>query len=406
MLSQTFSQPAETHADERAHDFLQNHKKYQSWQPIAHSLAAAGKTCGQWRREAESFAAGGRTHITLGIGGSHLSSAIYEPFRRAAARIIRINTLDSEALAALAENDDLAASRIVIASKSGETRETLALFLALAEIHRRRGEEKALPQRVRVIAGRNTPMTQLAAHYQIPCLHVAAEPGSRFSAFTPLGLFPALMHGLDSLALLAGAQEVLAQLAESAQTAQSRALADGAGWLAGSSVHVLLIHDRALRGFALWWRQIIAESLGKNHRGILPVIADCPPDQHSQFQFYLDGIQPAGAAKPIRFTSVVWPQSGTDMPLAPHTLPELAEGVSLNHIARAAAQAGEQALEEAGLALRRLVLAERSEYAFGALLMHCLLEVFAAAHQLEVEPAGQPAISAGRALLARLTARG
>ncbi len=62
--------------------------------------------------------------------------------------------------------------------------------------------------------------------------------------------------------------------------------------------------------FAFWYRQLWAESLGKNGKGTLPVRALGPVDQHSQLQLYLDG--PNNAI----FTMITEAQSGPRVPAA------------------------------------------------------------------------------------------
>ena len=49
-------------------------------------------------------------------------------------------------------------------------------------------------------------------------------------------------------------------------------------------------HDR-LRVLNEWYRQIFAESLGKNKFGMTPVTSICPKDHHSMMQLYLDGFE-------------------------------------------------------------------------------------------------------------------
>ena len=57
----------------------------------------------------------------------------------------------------------------------------------------------------------------------------------------------------------------------------------------GKFTSVILNYDESSNNFFKWYQQLIAESLGKKSRGILPVISSMPKDNHSLMQFYLDG---------------------------------------------------------------------------------------------------------------------
>jgi len=52
---------------------------------------------------------------------------------------------------------------------------------------------------------------------------------------------------------------------------------------------VLWNYSYAFRGVGEWWKQLVAESLGKNGNGITPIFCNGPDDQHSQLQLFLDG---------------------------------------------------------------------------------------------------------------------
>ncbi len=54
---------------------------------------------------------------------------------------------------------------------------------------------------------------------------------------------------------------------------------------------IIINYDRSSENLFLWYQQLIAESLGKNKKGFLPVISNMPKDNHSLMQFYLDGIK-------------------------------------------------------------------------------------------------------------------
>ena len=52
---------------------------------------------------------------------------------------------------------------------------------------------------------------------------------------------------------------------------------------------IILNYDPDINDFCYWYQQLIAESLGKHNKGIMPIISIVPKDNHSLFQYYLDG---------------------------------------------------------------------------------------------------------------------
>ena len=117
--------------------------------------------------------------------------------------------------------------------------------------------------------------------------------GGRYSVLTMVGALPALLMGLDVHALRSGAQVVL-------DNALSAAAMDVPA-AAGAALHhalagqgrldetVLWAYADKLATLGGWWRQLWAESLGKDGKGSTPVGAVGPVDQHSQLQLFRDG---------------------------------------------------------------------------------------------------------------------
>ena len=52
---------------------------------------------------------------------------------------------------------------------------------------------------------------------------------------------------------------------------------------------IILNYDEKSTDLFYWYQQLIAESLGKKNKGILPIISNMPKDNHSLMQLYLDG---------------------------------------------------------------------------------------------------------------------
>jgi glucose-6-phosphate isomerase len=152
----------------------------------------------------------------------------------------------------------------------------------------------------------------------------------------------------------------------------------------------------ALGPFGLWFRQLWAESLGKDGTGSTPIRAMGTVDQHSQLQLYL-----AGPADKF-YTLILVPQAGKGARVAP----DLAEDQALSYLAgrtmgdllEAEQRATLETLAANGRPVRALVLPRLDERAMGALMMHFMLETIIAADLLGVNPFDQPAVEEGKRL--------
>ena len=170
----------------------------------------------------------------------------------------------------------------------------------------------------------------------------------------------------------------------------------------GVSQSVLMPYDGRLATFALWYRQLWAESLGKGGRGTTPIQALGPVDQHSQLQLYLDGPWDK------LFTLVTLPKRGQGRAIDA----TLADAIGLGRLGghrpgdlvAAMQRATHQALVERGRPVRRIELERLDARSMGALFMHFILETLLAADLFGVDPYGQPAVEAGKLLARRYLA--
>ena len=124
-------------------------------------------------------------------------------------------------------------------------------------------------------------------------LDIPANVGGRFSVLTSVGLFPAAMMGIDIEEMLEGAEEMAKDFENKEfernigfQLATIQYLLD---WEEGIRISVMMPYNSRLFSFADWYRQLLAESIGKDGKGLTPLIALGVTDQHSQLQLYNEG---------------------------------------------------------------------------------------------------------------------
>lgn len=353
--------------------------------------------------------------IVLGTGGSSLGAqalvqltgwgtpGFVTPEGRP--RLHFFDNLDALTMAAALKTMDLRTTRFLSISKSGGTAETLMQTLAAMSVLERAGGGKYMKHHFAVLTepaknGVPNPLRKLAGERDFPVADHDPAVGGRFSALTNVGLLPAILAGLDPVAIREGAAQVLAPVLDGAP-ASDVAPALGAGLAVtlaedhGIAMNVLLAYADRLEKFALWYRQLWAESLGKNGKGTTPIRALGPVDQHSQLQLYLAG--PRDKWTTVLMTAA----AGTGPDIAPEVAGDaFAEfaGRKIGDLVDAEQRATADTLAANGHPVRTIRLDKLDERTMGALLMHFMLETILAAHLMGVDPYDQPAVEEGKIL--------
>ncbi|MGX5358345.1 glucose-6-phosphate isomerase [Kocuria sp. KH4] len=218
----------------------------------------------------EEFAAEGVDRFVLaGMGGSSLAPEVIT--RTAGVELFVLDSTDPEMVgAALA--DRLERTAIVVSSKSGSTVETDSARRVFARAFAEAGIDAA--SRIVVVTDPGSPMESSAREAGYRRVFTADPTvGGRFSALTAFGLVPSGLAGVDVEALLDDADEAAEVLREDAE--DNPALHLGAA-LGGTEPlrNKLVFRDlgSGIAGFADWAEQLIAESTGKEGKGVLPVV--------------------------------------------------------------------------------------------------------------------------------------
>jgi glucose-6-phosphate isomerase len=303
---------------------------------------------------------------------------------------------------------DLASTRFVVISKSGNTPETLIQIIAAVEAVRAAGLRERIPE---LFLGLTEPRNEatnglrdLCEALSIPTLPHDPGIGGRFSGLTNVGLLPALARGLDVEALRKGAHGVIEGLLtvttpKDFAPAIGAAVAIGLAKERGVKVSVMLPYSDRLSRFAAWYVQLWGESLGKKGEGTTPVAALGPVDQHSQLQLYLDGAPQHVITVVREACSGTGPRISAD--LAKLANAEYLAGHAAGDLVAAQQKAIPEALIAAGRPVRTIDLERLDERALGALMMHFMLETILAGHLLGVDPFDQPAVESGKIITRR-----
>ncbi len=237
----------------------------------------------------------GFTHVVLlGMGGSSLAPEVYMTTFGNAPGYPSLTVLDSTHPASVghvADTLDLANTLFLVSSKSGGTTETLSLFKFF---HNAVSAVKENPgQNFVVITDPGSPLEALAAEKKLR--RVFSSPpdvGGRYSALTYFGLVPAALIGINLHKLLARAITMLHASHYCVPVAENPGLALGAAMgeltMAGRD-KVTFFSSPSIAAFGVWVEQLIAESTGKNGKGILPVAGERleAPDHYGDDRFFV-----------------------------------------------------------------------------------------------------------------------
>jgi transaldolase/glucose-6-phosphate isomerase len=235
----------------------------------------------------EGFAAavraeGVKTVLLLGMGGSSLAPLVYRRtfgVRPGHPDLIVLDTVHPDAVSAADRDLDWARTLVVVSSKSGTTAETEALMAwAWARAH----ASGAPGGRFVAITDPGSPLDRRASELDFRRVwHGPVDVGGRYSALTVFGLLPAVLVGVDGRRLLGAAR----RYAEASRTATHPG--DDPGLRLGAFLGELALAGRdkvtfllspALASFGLWAEQLLAESTGKDGRGLVPVVGERPGD--------------------------------------------------------------------------------------------------------------------------------
>ena len=137
-----------------------------------------------------------------------------------------------------------------------------------------------------------------------------------------------------------------------------------------------------------WYQQLIAESLGKHNKGLLPIISSMPKDNHSLMQLYLDGF------KNNFFTFFYVNENKSDKINNKNILPQLEylKNKYSKNIIYAQKNASESIFKKKGIPFRSFEIKKRDEKTLGELFCFFILETILLGKSLNLNPFDQPSV--------------
>lgn len=243
---------------------------------------------------AEEVKSEGISHVALlGMGGSSLAPEVFQKTFGNSPGHPELLVLDSthpEAVRALEERVDLRCTLFLVSSKSGTTLETLSLFRyfwnKMSQVVDKSGRHFV------AITDPGTPLMKMAQERGFRTVFEAPpDVGGRYSAFTVFGLTPAALIGMDvhkflDKAWLASGNNAFCV---SEENVSGLILGAALGELSAIRNKLTILTSPSLCSFCDWLEQLIAESTGKDGKGIIPVVNEpiAPFDVYGEDRFFV-----------------------------------------------------------------------------------------------------------------------
>jgi glucose-6-phosphate isomerase len=336
--------------------------------------------------------------IVIGIGGSILGTmavvqamygALYN--ERCTPHIYFLDTVDSDYNASLLKQAEHALQcgntiLINVISKSGTTTETCINYELFATLLKKY-YPNTYQKYVIITTDPNSPLWHNAQQENITVLTVPHKVGGRFSVFSAVGLFPLMYVGIDCLALQEGAKKaVVAALSNELNNncAALNAILMYLWYQQQYVIHNMFFFSVSLEGLGKWYRQLLAESIGKLYNrqgalvrsGITPIISIGTTDLHSMAQLYFSGQHNTATT----FVSV-----------PPHTQ-VYTYNISLSDLMNATMEGTMKAYQKNNLPYIHYSLPEKSPFYIAEFMQIQMCEIMYLGFLLNINPFDQPQV--------------
>lgn len=348
--------------------------------------------------------------IVVGIGGSNLGTmAVQEAVLgklynqlTASTKVLYADTVDPDYINNIITLIKPVLKRegnivLNVVSKSGTTTETIANAEILIDSLRK--HKKDYKNCVDVTSDKDSKLWNIALRKGFNALEIPRKVGGRYSVFSPVGLFPLGLLGINIEQLLHGARsmrDTCINMNVEKNPAAISATIQYLHYKSEKNISNLFLFANDLESLGKWCRQLMAESLGKEFSkkgervniGITPVVSIGSMDLHSMAQLYLGGPND----KFTMFVSVENSNSHINVPTL-EGYSELVYGVqrkSLASIMNAIVEGTKAAFRKVGRPFVEVRLPCKSEYPIGQFLQFKMIETVYLGYLLDVNPFDQP----------------
>ncbi len=340
--------------------------------------------------------------VVIGIGGSYLGAraaveALGPCFGTNGCEILFAGAgLTGDYHADLFEYLDGRDFAVNIISKSGTTLEPSISFRILSDmLEKRFGSDGARERIIATTDSEKGVLRKLSGEKGYRTFDIPDDVGGRFSVFTPVGLFPIAVSGVDISKLLEGAR-LMKKTVDDSKGKENPcfiyAAARNALYEKGKSIEILASFNSKLTMMCEWWKQLAGESEGKDGKGLFPASVVNTTDLHSLGQWIQEGPR-------IIFETFLTVAASERSPVIPEIegdpdgLNYLA-GKTLDFANAAAFQGTDMAHRAGGVPTITLEMARLDPVCLGALFYFFERAIAVSGYVLGVNPFDQPGVEA------------
>ena len=319
----------------------------------------------------------------IGMGGSILGSeAIYYFLqKKIKKKFYFFNNLDETKITNFKKKENLSKVLFIIISKSGNTVETLANVFSLNIL------KKNAKNIILISEKKDNLLFSLSKKLNLFYIEHKNYIGGRYSVLSEVGIIPAYFMGINiyklrskTLYSLKGKDKIFLKhntikLANLINSKQFSSL-------------IFLNYSPHLEKFLFWCQQLIAESLGKESKGFLPVISNAPKDHHSLLQLYLDGPKD-------KFFNIFSNEKETKEIININKtigIKSYLNRKKLTIVKKAQKQALIKSFKKKKISFREFRVKTASEEVLGELFSYFILETIIVGKLLNINPFDQPAV--------------
>jgi glucose-6-phosphate isomerase len=344
--------------------------------------------------------------VVIGIGGSSLGAKAVHQAIFGRLRVKKISdvpvlyfaeTVDDDRmftiLSALEEELVVGNNVLInVVTKSGTTTETIANFHVILQLLKKYRPYNYVDLVV-VTTDKGSPLWNFAQGEHFTCLEIPKNVGGRYSVFSPVGLFPLAMTGVDIEKLCAGACSMVTRCLQTDMhnnPALVSALIQYYHYQGGVSINDLFLFSVDLEAVGKWYRQLMAESIGKEFdkqgqqvlMGITPTISLGSIDLHSVAQLYLGGPRD-------KCTTFVTVKKNKHTITIPDTVFGFG-GRTFSEVMHALSEGTKEAYLKNKRPFVSVVLPEKTEFYIGQFLQFKMIEIMYLGFLCNVDPFDQP----------------
>jgi len=318
--------------------------------------------------------------ILIGMGGSILGAQAINYFlpKKSNKEIIYINNLDFNLINKINRLKNLKNSLFVIISKSGNTIEVLSTIKSLNNNARFNKKNSIV-----ITDNKKSFLNSFAKKNEIKLIFHRYYIGGRYSVFSETALVPIYLMGVDIFKL----RKNISNYLKKNQSLLMKNLINLTKIYKSKKINslILLNYCPGLKYFLLWCQQLIAESLGKRGKGIIPIVSIAPRDHHSLLQLYLDGPKD-------KFFYIFSIKENKKFKKTKGLFAEAINNSNIYNVLETQKNAMISILKNKKIPFISVDIKKRNEETLGELFSYFIIETVFLAESLGINPYNQPAV--------------